>query len=282
MSHSFDALPPLAQTIETYGLAPKKALGQNFLLDLNLTSKIARSAGPITGENILEIGPGPGGLTRAILKEKPGKLTVVERDDRCIPALEEIAAAYPGKLSIHSGDALEYAPETARSNPIRIISNLPYNVGTALLLNWLEANPWPPFYASMTLMFQKEVAQRIVAEPPSKSYGRLSILAQWRCHASMLFDVPAAAFTPPPKVTSTIVHLVPRKEPAPCTLKTLSQVTAAAFGQRRKMLRQSLKVLGVGAELFDMTGIEPTERAERVPVEGFIALANALDTLRAD
>ena len=281
MSYSFDNLPSLANIIDIYDLAPKKALGQNFLLDLNLTSKIARSAGKITGENILEIGPGPGGLTRAILKENPKHLTVVERDDRCLPALEEISAAYPGKLTIHSGDALEYTPEHDPDHPVRIISNLPYNVGTALLLNWLEANPWPPFYTSMTLMFQKEVAERIVASPPSKSYGRLSILAQWRCHAEILFDIPASAFTPPPKVTSTVIHLEPRENPMPCTLKTLSQVTAAAFGQRRKMLRQSLKSLGAGPEIFEMTGIEPTERAERIPVEGFVALANALDTIRA-
>lgn len=278
MSHSFDTLPPLRDVLAHHELLPKKKLGQNFLLDLNLTSKIARSAGQLAGEHILEIGPGPGGLTRAILKENPAQLTLIERDKRCLPALREIANAFPGKLTIISGDALTCQPEFARSST-RIIANLPYNVATPLLTNWLEIPSWPPFYTSMTLMFQREVAERITATVGTKAYGRLAVLAQWRCTAQLLFDIPAAAFTPPPKVTSAVVHLEPRAEPAPCDLRMLGRVTAAAFGQRRKMLRQSLKSFG-GAELCEAVGLEPTIRAEQVPVDGFVRLANAAETFQ--
>jgi 16S rRNA (adenine1518-N6/adenine1519-N6)-dimethyltransferase len=277
MSHSFDALPPLREVMEQFDLNPRKSLGQNFLLDLNLTSRIARSAGRLEGANILEIGPGPGGLTRAILKENPASLTVIERDDRCLAALEQISAQYPGKLHVIAGDALLDQPVISPDRQTRIIANLPYNIATPLLTGWLESDPWPPFFASMTLMFQKEVADRIVAAPGSKPYGRLAVLAQWRCTTNLLFDIPPQAFTPPPKVTSSVVHLEPRETPLPCKLKSLTTVTAAAFGQRRKMLRQSLKSLGVTAAIFEKTGISPMERAEQIPVSGFVALANALD-----
>jgi len=280
MSHSFDALPPLRDVLTQLDLHPKKSLGQNFLLDLNLTSRIARSAGRLKDAHILEVGPGPGGLTRAILKEDPASVTVIERDDRCIQALEQISAHYPGKLHIIAGDALQDQPELAPQLQTRIIANLPYNIATPLLIGWLEAEPWPPFFASLTLMFQKEVAERIVAAPGSRTYGRLAVLAQWRCTTELLFDIPAKAFTPPPKVTSSVVHLEPRAEPLPCLLKSLSKVTAAAFGQRRKMLRQSLKSVGVTSEIFEQTGISPMERAEQIPVTGFVALANALDAAK--
>lgn len=277
MSHSFDSLPPLRDVLTAFDLNPKKSLGQNFLLDLNLTSRIARSAGRLKGAHILEVGPGPGGLTRAILKEEPASITVIERDDRCLAALEQISAHYPGKLRLIAGDALSDQPKLAPELQTRIIANLPYNIATPLLIGWLEAEPWPPFFTSMTLMFQKEVAERIVAAPGSRSYGRLAVLAQWRCTAEILFDIPAKAFTPPPKVTSSVVHLEPRKKPLPCKLKNLTNVVAAAFGQRRKMLRQSLKSVGITNQIFDDTGISPMERAEQIPVSGFVALANALD-----
>lgn len=280
MSHSFDALPPLREVLDRFDLNPKKSLGQNFLLDLNLTSRIARSAGRLEGANILEIGPGPGGLTRAILKENPASLTVIERDDRCLAALEQISAHYAGKLHIIAGDALLDQPALAPELQTRIIANLPYNIATPLLIGWLESEPWPPFFASMTLMFQKEVADRIVAAPGSRTYGRLAVLAQWRCTTEQLFDIPPQAFTPPPKVTSSVVHLEPRETPLPCSLKSLTVVTAAAFGQRRKMLRQSLKSVGVTTAIFEQTGISPMERAEQIPVSGFVALANALDAAK--
>ncbi len=280
MSHSFDALPPLREVLDRFDLNPKKSLGQNFLLDLNLTSRIARSAGRLEGANILEIGPGPGGLTRAILKENPACLTVIERDDRCLAALEQISAHYSGKLHIIAGDALLDQPALAPELQTRIIANLPYNIATPLLIGWLESEPWPPFFASMTLMFQKEVADRIVAAPGSRTYGRLAVLAQWRCTTEQLFDIPPQAFTPPPKVTSSVVHLEPRETPLPCSLKSLTVVTAAAFGQRRKMLRQSLKSVGVTTAIFEQTGISPMERAEQIPVSGFVALANALDAAK--
>lgn len=281
MSHSFDALPPLRDVLARFDLSPKKSLGQNFLLDLNLTSRIARAAGRLEGAHILEVGPGPGGLTRAILKQNPASLTVIERDERCLAALKQVEARYPGKLHIIAGDALQDQPHPDPQLKTRIIANLPYNIATPLLTGWLEAEPWPPFYASLTLMFQKEVAERIVAAPGSRSYGRLAVLAQWRCTAELLFDVSPQAFTPPPKVTSSVVHLEPRPQPLPCRLASLSKVTAAAFGQRRKMLRQSLKPLGITSRIFDETGIPPTERAEQIPVGGFVALANACDTLTA-
>tara|TARA_R110000868_G_scaffold4656_10_gene28984 strand:+ start:211 stop:1059 length:849 start_codon:yes stop_codon:yes gene_type:complete len=279
MSHSFDALPPLRDVLARFDLAPKKSLGQNFLLDLNLTSRIARAAGRLEGAHILEVGPGPGGLTRAILKENPASLTVIERDERCLAALRQIETQYPGTLHIIAGDALQDQPLLDPKLKTRIIANLPYNIATPLLTGWLEAEPWPPFYSSLTLMFQKEVAERIVAAPGGKSYGRLSVLAQWRCTAELLFDISPQAFTPPPKVTSSVVHFEPRLQPLACRLTSLSRITAAAFGQRRKMLRQSLKPLGISSRIFEETGILETERAEQIPVSGFVALANAYDAL---
>ncbi len=277
MSHSFDNLPPLREVLATFDLNPKKSLGQNFLLDLNLTSRIARSAGKLKDAHILEVGPGPGGLTRAILKEEPASLTVIERDERCLAALEQVSANYPGKLHIIAGDALRDQPVLHADQCTRIIANLPYNIATPLLIGWLETEPWPPLFATMTLMFQKEVAERIVAVPGSRTYGRLAVLAQWRCTAELLFDIPAKAFTPPPKVTSSVVHLEPRENPLPCRLNSLTRVTTAAFGQRRKMLRQSLKSIGVTNQIFERTEIPETERAENVSVSGFVALANALE-----
>ncbi|HWX90026.1 MAG TPA: 16S rRNA (adenine(1518)-N(6)/adenine(1519)-N(6))-dimethyltransferase RsmA [Rhizomicrobium sp.] len=271
-----DKLPPLRDVIAAYGLAPKKSLGQNFLFDLNLTRKIARAAGAQEGGAFYEVGPGPGGLTRALLAEGAGKVIAVERDARCLPALEEIAAAWPGKLEIHAADALKLDEAAILPPGVRIAANLPYNVGTALLIKWLTAPQWPPIWASLTLMFQKEVAQRIVAAPSREHYGRLSVLAQWRCTAKILFDVNRGAFVPPPSVTSSIVRLEPRRVPlAPADLTDLEKITAAAFGQRRKMLRQSLKALG-GEILLAKAGIDPTARPEDLKIEQFAALARAL------
>ncbi|GAB1581538.1 16S rRNA (adenine(1518)-N(6)/adenine(1519)-N(6))-dimethyltransferase RsmA [Phyllobacterium phragmitis] len=273
---SIDGLPPLRDVIERHGLMAKKSLGQNFLLDLNLTSKIARQAGDLKDKPVIEVGPGPGGLTRALLAQG-ALVTAIERDERCLAALDEIASHYPGRLKVISGDALEqdFGSLTVGGEKPRIVANLPYNVGTQLLLNWLLAEPWPPFYASMTLMFQREVAERIVARPGSDAYGRLGVLAGWRTEAKIAFDVPPQAFTPPPKVTSSVVHLVPRGEPLACDAVKLGRVTQAAFGQRRKMLRQSLKPLG-GEALLEKTGIDGTRRAETLSVEEFVALANAV------
>ncbi|MGC4025289.1 MAG: 16S rRNA (adenine(1518)-N(6)/adenine(1519)-N(6))-dimethyltransferase RsmA [Mesorhizobium sp.] len=272
---SLDGLPPLREVIEEHGLNAKKSLGQNFLLDLNLTSKIARSAGDLTQSAVLEVGPGPGGLTRALLLNGAKKVIAIERDERCRPALEAIAAHYPGRLEVIFGDALKTdIGALAAGLPIRIVANLPYNVGTELLIRWLTLPEWPPYYESMTLMFQREVAQRIVAAPGSDAYGRLGVLAGWRTNAKIAFDVPPQAFTPPPKVTSSIVHLVPR-EALPADVKVLGRVTEAAFGQRRKMLRQSLKSLG-GERLLEATGIDGTRRAETLTVAEFVALANAV------
>ncbi|MDY8110462.1 16S rRNA (adenine(1518)-N(6)/adenine(1519)-N(6))-dimethyltransferase RsmA [Fulvimarina sp. 2208YS6-2-32] len=271
-----DDLPPLRDVIARHDLAPRKQLGQNFLLDLNLTSKIARQAAPLADATILEIGPGPGGLTRALLANGAEQLVVVEKDPRCIPALDEIAAYYPGRLRIIEADALDMdLAAIAGDRPLKIVANLPYNVGTQLLLNWIAVEAWPPRWQSLTLMFQKEVAERIVAKPDTDHYGRLAVLAGWRTHARILFDVPAQAFTPPPKVTSAIVHVTPSLAPFPASLTALETVTAAAFGQRRKMLRQSLKPLG-GESLLDRVGIDPRRRAETLSVEEFLALANAL------
>jgi 16S rRNA (adenine1518-N6/adenine1519-N6)-dimethyltransferase len=274
-----DDLPPLREVIRRHELRPKKSLGQNFLLDLNLTARIARAAAPIEDETIIEIGPGPGGLTRALLAQPPEglgakRVIAVERDDRAIAALQEISARYPGRLEIIAGDALLFDPRNVLDGArAKIVANLPYNIATALLVDWLTVEPWPPWYDALVLMFQREVAERIVAAPGSKSYGRLSVLAGWRTQAKILFDVAPSAFVPPPKVTSSVVRLVPR-EPMPCNSKALQRVTEAAFGQRRKMLRQSLKSLGVDAgELLAAVGIEPTARAEDIPVEGFVALA---------
>lgn len=272
---TIDTLPPLRSVIERHGLQAKKSLGQNFLFDLNLTAKIARQAGDLQDQQVIEVGPGPGGLTRAMLAQG-AIVTAIERDERCLAALEEISAHYPGRLRVISGDALEQDFTTlfdiSASKP-KIISNLPYNVGTQLLLNWLLTEPWPPFYQSLTLMFQKEVAERIVAPPSSEAYGRLGVLAGWRTNAKIAFDVPPQAFTPPPKVTSSVVHIVPREEPLQCDAKVLGRITMSAFGQRRKMLRQSLKSLG-GEVLLEKAGIDPTRRAETLTVEEFVTLAN--------
>ncbi|OQM73258.1 16S rRNA (adenine(1518)-N(6)/adenine(1519)-N(6))-dimethyltransferase RsmA [Manganibacter manganicus] len=273
---SIDGLPPLRDVIDRHGLQAKKALGQNFLLDLNLTGKVARAAGDLTHSTVIEIGPGPGGLTRALLFNGARRVIAIERDERCLGALTEIADHYPDRLQIIAGDALktDFAA-LADGEPVRIVANLPYNIGTELLVRWLTVAEWPPFYASMTLMFQREVAERIVAKPGSSAYGRLGVLAGWRCEARIAFDVPPQAFTPPPKVTSSVVHLVPRANPLAADVKTLGRVTEAAFGQRRKMLRQSLKSMG-GEALLTRVGIDPTRRAETLDIEEFVRLANAV------
>ena len=275
-----DNLPPLRDVIAAHGLAAKKSLGQNFLLDLNLTRKIARAAGPLEGTTFYEVGPGPGGLTRALLAEGAAKVIAVERDVRCLPALQQIADAYPGKLDVINTDALTLDEATILPQGARVAANLPYNVGTALLIKWLTASSWPPFWPSLTLMFQREVALRITAKPGGEHYGRLSVLAGWRAKAKIQFDVSPRAFVPAPSVTSSIVRLEPLAEPvAPCALADLETVTAAAFGQRRKMLRQSLKPLG-GETLLEIAGIDPTARAEQLDVQQFAALARALAARR--
>ncbi len=270
-----DGLPPLRQVIDAHGLAAKKSLGQNFLFDLNLTRRIARAAAPFNTATIIEIGPGPGGLTRALLAEGAAKVIAVERDARALPALAEIAAHYPGKLRVIEGDALDVDWSSLISGPARIVANLPYNVGTPLLLGWLTKGAWPPFYDSLTLMFQKEVALRIAAAPGSNDYGRLSVICQWRCVCKKLFDVNRSAFTPPPKITSSIVQLVPRAKPEiECTVTALERVTAAAFGQRRKMLRSSLKsVFDTPEQVLEKLGIDATRRAEELAVNDFARLA---------
>ncbi|MEM6461950.1 MAG: 16S rRNA (adenine(1518)-N(6)/adenine(1519)-N(6))-dimethyltransferase RsmA [Pseudomonadota bacterium] len=277
---AIDDLPPLRDVVSRHKLNAVKSLGQNFLMDLNLTEKIARSAGNLEGRTILEIGPGPGGLTRALLANGAAKVIAVERDERCLPALREIEEHYPGRLDIIEGDALkvEFGP-LVEGRKAKIVANLPYNIGTALLIGWLLAEPWPPYFSSLTLMFQKEVAKRIVAPPGSGDYGRLSILGAWRTEAKIVFDVPPQAFTPPPKVTSSVVHMTPREKPLPCSADVLSQVTQAAFGQRRKMLRQSLKRFGGEALLADC-GIDPSRRAETLTIVEFCRLAQRLEQLR--
>jgi 16S rRNA (adenine1518-N6/adenine1519-N6)-dimethyltransferase len=272
---SIDGLPPLREVIERHGLQAKKALGQNFLLDLNLTGKIARSAGDLSNTTVIEVGPGPGGLARALLFNGARRVIAIERDERCLAALAEISAHYPDRLEVISGDALKTDFSALNAGEtVKIVANLPYNIGTELLVRWLTVEQWPPFYTSMTLMFQREVAERIVAHPGSHAYGRLGVLAGWRTEASIVFDVPPQAFTPPPKVTSSVVHLVPRIAPLTADVKRLARVTEAAFGQRRKMLRQSIKSLG-GEALLHSVGIDPTRRAETLSVEEFVALANA-------
>ncbi|WP_029355568.1 16S rRNA (adenine(1518)-N(6)/adenine(1519)-N(6))-dimethyltransferase RsmA [Bosea sp. 117] len=281
---AIDDLPPLREVIRTHGLSALKSLGQNFLLDLNLTSRIARAAGGLEGVTVIEVGPGPGGLTRALLALGARRVVAIERDSRCIAALGEVAAHYPGRLDIVEGDALatDMGALVPEGGPVRVVANLPYNIATPLLIGWLSAEPWPPWYESLTLMFQREVAERIVAAPGDDAYGRLGVLTGWRAQAKIAFDVAPSAFVPPPKVTSSVVHIVPRPAPLPCERRTLERVTEAAFGQRRKMLRQSLKSLGVDtAALLEATGITPTARAEEIPVEGFVALANAWVALRA-
>ena len=274
-----DNLPALRDVIATHGLSAKKALGQNFLLDLNLTSRIARIAGDLTGSDVLEIGPGPGGLTRGLLASGARRVLAVEKDARCLPALAEIEAAYPGRLTVVNEDALELDPLAHLTPPIRICANLPYNIGTELLVRWLTPKIWPPVWSSLTLMFQKEVAERIVAEPGGKAYGRLALLAQWRCDASIEMSLSPQAFTPPPKVSSAVVHLTALPEPRfPADPKVLNRVVAAAFNQRRKMLRASLKPIRPDIEdLLNSVNIAPTRRAETVSLEEFCALARAVD-----
>jgi 16S rRNA (adenine1518-N6/adenine1519-N6)-dimethyltransferase len=273
-----DDLPPLREVIATHELRAKKSLGQNFLLDLNLTAKIARAAGDLSGCDVLEVGPGPGGLTRGLLAEGARRVLAVEKDSRCLPALAEIAAAYPERLEVINGDALEVDVSAHLTPPIRVVANLPYNVGTELLVRWLTPAVWPPAWDSLTLMFQKEVAERIVAQPGSKAYGRLAILAQWRCEARIVMTLPPEAFNPPPKIHSAVVHLTKLEEPRfPADAAVLSRVVAAAFNQRRKMLRASLK--GQAPDIEDRiraAGLEPTLRAEQVSIEGFCALAREI------
>ncbi|HET7334366.1 MAG TPA: 16S rRNA (adenine(1518)-N(6)/adenine(1519)-N(6))-dimethyltransferase RsmA [Rhizomicrobium sp.] len=274
-------LPPLRDVIARYGLAAKKSLGQNFLLDLNLTRRIARAVPDLANSTIYEVGPGPGGLTRALLAEGAAHVIAVERDDRCIPALEDIANAYPGRLTIAPADALaldetKLIGEYGGGRPVQIAANLPYNIGSALLVKWLtNSSCWPSFWQSLTLMFQREVALRLVAEPGTHAYGRLSVLTGWRANPRILFDISPSAFTPPPKVTSSVVQITPLSDPvADCALSDLERVTAAAFGQRRKMLRQSLKTLVPDAETFVMEAeLDPTLRAERLSIADFAALA---------
>lgn len=278
-----DALPPLRDVVERHGLMAQKALGQNFLFDLNLTGKIARAAGPLEDRTVVEIGPGPGGLTRALLAQGAARVIAIERDRRCLPALAEIAAHYPGRLEIVDGDALAVdLPGLVGAGRACIVANLPYNIGTPLLVGWLGAAAWPPWWDSLTLMFQREVAERIVATPAQRAaYGRLAVLAGWRCESRILFDVPRSAFTPQPKITSSVVRLVPRPSPEPCDRRLLERITLAAFGQRRKMLRQSLKAaLPEPTSLLEAAGIDPTFRAEEIDVSGFVKLANALAAVR--
>lgn len=282
-----DDLPPLRDIVREHGLLAKKSLGQNFLFDLNLTSRIARASGPLEGVTVVEVGPGPGGLTRALLASGARRVVAIERDTRCLPILAQIAEHYPGRLTVIEGDALEvdispYLDE----GPARIVSNLPYNVATPLLTGWLTAERWPPWWQSLTLMFQREVAERIVATPEIPGdYGRLGVLCGWRTHAHILFDVPPSAFVPPPKITSSVVHLAPIASPEAASVRTLEAMTRAAFGQRRKMLRQSLRSLpfpdGFDAGiLLERAGITPTARAEELPVTAFVRLANVYDALR--
>ncbi len=277
-----DGLPPLRDVIRNHELTAKKSLGQNFILDLNLTRRIARLAAPLDQTTVIEIGPGPGGLTRALLMEGARRVIAIERDARCLQAIAQISAAYPGRLAVHEGDALQTNyPALADAGPgdVAIVANLPYNIATTLLVGWLEAEPWPPWWNRMALMFQKEVAERIVAEPGSKAYGRLSVIAQWRTTARIALTLPPAAFTPPPKVSSAVVVFEPKPSPSPpCSVKTLGRVTQSAFGQRRKMLRQSLKSLTPMPELLlREAGIAPEERAERLTVEDFARLALLFD-----
>jgi 16S rRNA (adenine1518-N6/adenine1519-N6)-dimethyltransferase len=276
---ALDDLPPLREVIRRHDLSAKKSLGQNFLLDLNLTARIARAGGPLEGVTVVEIGPGPGGLTRALIASGARRVVAIERDSRAVAALDEIAAHYPGRLAIVPGDALTVdAASYLDGGPARIVANLPYNIATALLVRWLATEPWPPWFDMMVLMFQREVAERIVAKPGEKPYGRLAVFAGWRTETKIMFDVAPSAFVPPPKVTSSVVRLIPRPAPLRCTRSTLERVTAAAFGQRRKMLRQSLRSLGVDpAPLLAATGIDGAARAEEITIEGFVALANALD-----
>ena len=277
MTPTHPDLPPLRDVIERHALVARKALGQNFLLDINLTRRIARASGPLEAVTVVEIGPGPGGLTRALLLEGAKRVVAIEKDRRCIAALSELAEAFPGRLKVIEGDAMDTDFAGIVDGPARIVANLPYNVSTVLLAGWLSGRDWPPWWDSLTLMFQREVAERIVAGPGSKTYGRLSILSQWRSKPQILFDVDRRAFTPPPKITSSIVRIVPAAMPDGVDPGLLERVTAAAFGQRRKMLRSSLKSLSPDAEgLLERAGIDPTRRAEEVPVDGFLALSRVV------
>lgn len=283
MTTASDGLPPLRDVIRDHDLIAKKSLGQNFLFDLNLLGRIARAAGPLEGKTVIEIGPGPGGLTRALLSHGAKRVIAIERDDRALGPLNEIAAHYPGRLEIIHGDALTVDPRPLlNGETAKIVANLPYNIATVLLINWLSLEPWPSWFDTMVLMFQREVAERIVAIENDDAYGRLGVIANWRTETRILFDIAPSAFVPPPKITSSVVRLIPRANPEPCDRKALEQVTAAAFGQRRKMLRQSLKALGVDpAVLAEAAGVEATRRAETIPVSGFIAMARKLTDIRS-
>jgi len=280
---AIDDLPPLREVIRHHELSARKSLGQNFLLDLNLTARIARAAGPLEGATVVEIGPGPGGLTRALLALGARHVIAVERDQRALPALEEISSRYPGRLEIVFADAQHFDPRPLLGGSrAKIVANLPYNIATALLIDWLSIEPWPPWYDMMVLMFQREVAERIVARENEEAYGRLGVLANWRAETKILFDISPAAFVPQPKVTSSVVRLMPRPAPEVCDRRALEQVAAAAFGQRRKMLRQSLKSLAVDpARLAGAAQIDLTRRAETIPVSGFVAMARELTNIRS-
>jgi 16S rRNA (adenine1518-N6/adenine1519-N6)-dimethyltransferase len=279
---AIDDLPPLREVIRRHALSARKSLGQNFLLDLNLTTRIARAAGPLEDSTVIEIGPGPGGLTRALLALGAQRVIAVERDERALPALEQIKRRYPGRFEIVCADAQHFDPRPLLSGkPAKIVANLPYNIATALLIDWLSVSPWPPWYDMMVLMFQREVAERIVARENDEAYGRLGVLANWRAETKILFDISPAAFVPQPKVISSVVRLVPRSTPEACDRSALEQVAAAAFGQRRKMLRQSLKSLAVDpARLASAADVDVTRRAETVPVSGFVAMARELTDIR--
>ena len=281
---AIDDLPPLREVIRRHSLSARKSLGQNFLLDLNLTARIARAAAPLENSTIVEIGPGPGGLTRALLALRAARVIAIEHDERAIPALQEVSARYPGRLEIVHADAM-----TCDLRPLlggakaKIVANLPYNIATQLLIGWLAVEPWPPWYELMVLMFQREVAERIAARENEEAYGRLGVLANWRAETKILFDISPSAFVPPPKVTSSVVRLIPRASPLPCDRRLLEQVAAAAFGQRRKMLRQSLKSLQADpARLAAAAGVEATRRAETIPVDGFVAMARELADIRRE
>ncbi|MEM7523635.1 MAG: 16S rRNA (adenine(1518)-N(6)/adenine(1519)-N(6))-dimethyltransferase RsmA, partial [Pseudomonadota bacterium] len=273
---SEDGLPPLRDVIARHGLSARKSLGQNFLLDLNLTGRIARAGAPLADTEVVEVGPGPGGLTRALLTNGARRVVAIERDQRCLAALAEISERWPGRLTIIEGDALEVDPRPHLTGPAQIIANLPYNIGTELFTRWMAEDVWAPWWTRLTLMFQREVAQRIAAAPGDKAYGRLAILAQWRATARIMFEVSPQAFTPPPKVTSAVVSVTPSDPVAPAPLKALEKTTAAAFGQRRKMLRQSLKALGDADALLEAAGVAGERRAETLSIEEFCALARAL------
>ena len=279
-----DGLPPLRDVIANHDLRAKKSLGQNFILDLNLTRRIARTAGALTNSTVIEVGPGPGGLTRALLIEGAHRVIAIERDKRCLGALEQISAAFPGRLDVHNEDALKANWQNLvgqNAGKIIIAANLPYGIATPLLIGWLETEPWPPWFNKMVLMFQREVADRIVAKPGTKAYGRLAVISQWRTRPNIAFNLKPEAFTPPPKIDSSVVVFEPRQNPSPtCNVKTLGRVTAAAFGGRRKMLRQSLKTLTPNPlELLDAANVQPSLRADALEVSGFARLAYTFERL---